>query len=87
MKVWLRWLLSKLGLADYFIPAFRFQCECGRSVAMPVPKDGTTIRINCACGTRNEMMWTGAVWKFQSSTDEQAKPLNLPGHPRTDEAR
>jgi hypothetical protein len=63
MKVWLRWLLSKLGLADYFVPAFRFQCDCGNSIAAPVPPEGTTIRLNCSCGVRHALHWTGKCWK------------------------
>ncbi len=75
MKKYLRWILSKLGLTDYFISAFRFQCDCGREICGPVPKDGTTIRLHCKCGIGHEMMWTGRVWQYKNLSEDH---LDIP---------
>lgn len=64
MKQWLRSLLSEVGLAPYLVPAFRFQCDCGKNIIGPIPEEGTIIRPVCECGIRFEMTWIGTRWRL-----------------------
>lgn len=72
MKPWLRDLFGKVGLAEYLVPAFKFQCDlCGETIAAPVPEPGTLLNIKCRCGSEHKMVWTGEFWKYQNLAMEK----------------
>jgi hypothetical protein len=72
MKAWLRSLVGKVGLAEYLVPAFKFQCDmCGETIAAPVPKPMTWLNIRCKCGHEHKMVWTGEFWKYQNPAIEK----------------
>jgi hypothetical protein len=69
MKVWLRKLMAEVGLAEYLVPAFKFQCDaCGAAIIAPVPEEGTQINLRCQCGYEHKMFWTGEFWRYQKIT-------------------
>lgn len=72
MKPWLREVFGKVGLAEYLVPAFKFQCDmCGMTIAAPVPEPETLLSIKCHCGHEHRMFWTGEFWKYQNLATEK----------------
>lgn len=69
MKIWLRKLVAEVGLAEYLVPAFKFQCDfCGANICAPVPEPGTWIDLPCgSCKEKHHLYWTGEFWKYESS--------------------
>jgi hypothetical protein len=65
-------MFGKVGLAEYLVPAFKFQCDmCMETIAAPVPEPGTLLNIKCRCGNEHKMVWTGEFWKYQNSATEK----------------
>jgi len=62
-------LVAGVGLAEYLVPAFKFQCDaCGANICAPVPKPGTWIALPCgSCEEKHHLYWTGEFWKYESS--------------------
>jgi hypothetical protein len=83
------WLYKQIYNRDPYL-AFNFQCPCGLEALFHVPKPGTVIQYTCeVCKAKHRMIWLTTHWQTSSIFNEEKvefKPLNLPGHPRVEEA-
>lgn len=83
------WLYKQIYNREPFL-SFSFQCPCGLEALFQVPKPGTVIQYTCdECKTKHQMIWLTTHWQTNSIFNEEKvkfEPLNLPAHPRAEEA-